>query len=260
MKNIEFNKVTNFKYVEYGNDKFPVIILLHGGGLSWWSYRFVANKLKNKYHVVVPILDGHADSDCDFISIESNTKKLLDYISHKWDNEIFLIAGLSLGAQILIEMLSMKSDFCKYAVVESALVKPNEFLKSLVKTSISVSYPLIKKEWFAKLQYKALKMPLELFDEYYRDSCKISKENMIKFLEENTIYKLKDTLSNSKARILIMVGSREQKRMIESAKLLHNVFKDSKLVVFEGFYHGQVSINYPDIYIKSIDSFLDNNL
>ena len=36
-------------------------VLLHGGGLSWWNYRAVADLLAaNGYRVVLPVLDGHA--------------------------------------------------------------------------------------------------------------------------------------------------------------------------------------------------------
>ena len=49
--------------IEYGKQNSDIIILLHGGGLSWWNYRAEAELLSDRYHVVLPILDGHADSD-----------------------------------------------------------------------------------------------------------------------------------------------------------------------------------------------------
>ena len=49
--------------IEFGQQNPDVIMLLHGGGLSWWNYREVAKRLAERYHVVLPVLDGHADSD-----------------------------------------------------------------------------------------------------------------------------------------------------------------------------------------------------
>ena len=49
----------NFK--EYGDNNKDTIMLLHGGGLSWWNYREEAEKLKNSYHIILPILDGHSE-------------------------------------------------------------------------------------------------------------------------------------------------------------------------------------------------------
>ena len=50
------------KYVEYGTRNPETVILLHGGGLSWWNYREAARLLQEDYHVIAPILDGHVSS------------------------------------------------------------------------------------------------------------------------------------------------------------------------------------------------------
>ena len=106
-------------YVEYGKENKNVIILLHGGGLSWWNYREVAELLQDKYHVVLPILDGHAGSDRDFISIEENAKEIIDYIDTTYQGSVLLIGGLSLGAQIVVEILSQREDICKFAIIKA---------------------------------------------------------------------------------------------------------------------------------------------
>ena len=66
-------------YIEYGKEHTEVIVLLHGGGLSWWNYREVAEKLSTDYRVILPILDGHSECHHDFISIEENAARI-DYI------------------------------------------------------------------------------------------------------------------------------------------------------------------------------------
>lgn len=48
---------------EYGRENSEVIILLHGGGLSWWNFKNEAMLLKDRYHVILPILDVHGGSD-----------------------------------------------------------------------------------------------------------------------------------------------------------------------------------------------------
>lgn len=96
----------NFK--EYGNKNKDTIMLLHGGGLSWWNYREEAERLQKSYHIIIPILDGHSDSDRRFTSIEDNAQEIIDYIENNYDGHISLIGGLSLGGQILLEILSKK--------------------------------------------------------------------------------------------------------------------------------------------------------
>ena len=47
--------------IEYGKQNKDVVVLLHGGGLSWWNYRDAAEILSEDFHVVLPVLDGHGD-------------------------------------------------------------------------------------------------------------------------------------------------------------------------------------------------------
>ena len=98
------------KVVEVGQENQDVIVLLHGGGLSWWQYQSQMELLCKNYHVVVPILDGHAGSNADFVSIEASAKQLLAYIGKEYGGSVLLIAGLSLGGQILLEMLALRKD------------------------------------------------------------------------------------------------------------------------------------------------------
>ncbi len=67
---------------EFGSKNNPTIILIHGGGLSWWSLKPVIEQLKEKYHVVTPIIDGHGeDFSNPFVSIEETAKQLITYIN-----------------------------------------------------------------------------------------------------------------------------------------------------------------------------------
>jgi len=158
------------RFVEYGKENSRVIILLHGGGLSWWNYKGAAEILADRFRVVIPILNGHSGSDAPFTSIEDNANDIISYIDENFGGHVLLIGGLSLGAQILVEILSVRGDICKYAMIESALAMPMRSTASLIEPVYNISYPLIKKRWFAKLQFKALHIKAELFEDYYADT------------------------------------------------------------------------------------------
>ena len=240
------------KIIEYGKENNEVIILLHGGGLSWWNYREVAELLEDKYHIILPILDGHSGSDRVFTSIEDNAKEIIDYIDERYHGTVKLIGGLSLGAQILVEILSKRTDICEYAFVESALVVPMKLMNILIKPSMDMSYGLIKEKWFAKLQFKESKIKSDLFDEYYKDTCNITKENYISFLKANSSYKLKESIKNTNAKAYIFVGQKELPNMIESGKILNSLIPNSILNINEKMYHGEFSINYASQYVDTL--------
>ena len=79
---------------EYGKVNKDIIILLHGGGLSCWNYEEEKEMLKNKYHVILPILDGHSKSDKNFTSIEDNANEIIEYIDNNCNGRVKLIGGL----------------------------------------------------------------------------------------------------------------------------------------------------------------------
>lgn len=242
--------------IAFGQHNADVVILLHGGGLSWWNYREVTKRLEAQYYVVLPILDGHADSDVPFVSIEENAARIIAYIDAHFGGRVTAIGGLSLGGQVAAEILSQRPDICEYALIESALVKPMKLTHALVEPAFGMSYSLIKQKWFARLQAAYLGIPKELFDDYYRDSCKISKADMIAFLEANSAYSIKQTLSETKAKVKIVAGSREQRSILDSAKLLQKAIPESELEILTGLQHGELSIQHPERYAQMFSDWI----
>ena len=240
---------------EYGKSNKDIIMLLHGGGLSWWNYKEVSEILKSNYHVILPILDGHSGSDRDFTSIESNANEIIEYIDNNYNGNVKLIGGLSLGAQILLDILSKRDNICEYTIIESALVYPMKMTNKVIESSINMSYGLINKKWFSKLQFKSLKIKEELFDKYYIDSSNITKDNMISFLKANSNYHLKNIKTN-KSKSIVVVGSKERPIMIKSAKIIHDELINSELEILSGYYHGDLSINHPNEYAEKVKELI----
>lgn len=245
------------KVIEFGKENEKVAMFLHGGGLSWWNYKDVAECLKNDFHVILPILDGHADSDQSFVSIEENARRIIAYIDESYSGSVAILGGLSLGAQILVEILSQRPDICQAAMIESALVKPMKMTHHMVKLMMDMSYGLIEKEWFAKLQFASLKMKPDLFEEYYEDTCKISKSDMTAFLEANSWYVVKKSIAETKARVHICVGQREAGIMIKSARVLHDLIPNSSMEIMQGLYHGEYSINHAKEYASKVRGLME---
>lgn len=240
------------KTVEYGKNNKDVIIFLHGGGLSWWNYREVAQRLCSRFHIVIPVLNGHTGSDRSFTSIEDNAKEIISYIDDNFGGQVLLIGGLSLGGQVLVEMLSQRSRICRFAMIESALVLPMKLTAALIKPAYSMCYPLIKKRWFAKLQFRALHIKEELFEDYYADTANISENDMAAFLTANSNYRVKDTLADCEAKALVMVGSKERPIMKKSAQILADCLPASKLEIMQNYDHGDCSINHCEQYVEKL--------
>ena len=245
--------------IEFGKQNQDTVLLLHGGGLSWWNYREAARLLEKDYHVILPMLDGHADSDAAFTTIEENAARLISYIDTHFDGKITVLGGLSLGGQVALEMLSQRPDICRYALIESALVRTSKLTAALIGPTFGISYGLIKQRWFAKMQAAYLGIPKALFEDYYRDTCAITKADMIAFLKANCAYEIKTGLGETLAKVKIVAGAQEQKSILDSAKLLHSTIPGSQMEILTGLRHGDLSINHPERYVQILKEWREHN-
>ena len=240
------------KYREFGLGQKETILLLHGGGLSWWNYLEAAKLLQTDFHIILPILDGHAGSDRPFTTIDENASEIISFIDAQFGTSVLMIGGLSLGGQILLEMLSQRRDLCSYALVESASVFPSKLTNKLIAPAFGGSYGLIKNRGFAKMQFNALHINPMLFDDYYRDTCQIRKEDMISFMKATTSYSLKDSLRSVSSEVHVYYGSRETGLIKHSAEMIGKKLPGCILHPLTGFYHGEFSLNHADAYADAV--------
>ncbi|MDD3430388.1 MAG: alpha/beta hydrolase [Oscillospiraceae bacterium] len=238
----------------------PVVILLHGAGLSDWSWQQAVQGLKEEYYVVTPVIDGHAQAgSTTFISIQNYAQQLIKYIDTEHQGKVFAMGGLSLGAQIVTEVLSQRADITRYAILESALVYPIKSVVALTVPSYKLCYGLINRRWFSKMQAKSLCVPSAMFEQYYQDSLQISRDSLINITLSNGTYALQDAICATKAKVLVIVGEKELGIMKKSARLLHQKIPNSRLFVAVKQKHGEWSLRHTSEYIQQIKAFWQEN-
>lgn len=244
------------RFHELGNAQNPTVMLLHGAGLSWWAYRGVGEQLAGEYHVVLPVIDGYAEaSEEPFESIQASAQKLVDFIRTQFGGRVFALGGCSLGGQIVAEALGQARDIARFAVLESALVCPVPGAAALAGPMLRMSYGLIRKRWFARLQARELCVPDALFETYYADSLKLSRDSLLRTLRANAAYRVHPRLADTDARTLILVGGREVAAERRSARLLHQTLGASTLYEIPGMKHGEWSLLHPQDYADALRRF-----
>ncbi len=240
----------------YGNSSKPVIILIHGGGLSAWMWNRQVEAWEKDYFIITPILDGHGeDYRTPFVSITDTAAKIVRYIDENCGGNVFAIGGLSIGAQIVVEMLSVRKNIAEKAVIESALVIPMKWVASSAKLTYDIAFSWIKMKWFSRLQARSMYIADETFLDYYADSTRMTKESLINMTVSNSLFSLPESLENSGTKALIICGAKELAVMKKSATLLNEILKTSRLAVIESCGHG-FSIKSPADYISLVTAFL----
>jgi pimeloyl-ACP methyl ester carboxylesterase len=239
-------------FKEFGNRTKPVLILLHGGGLSNWMWRPQIEAFQEEYHIVTPIFDGHGEENTTvFHSISYSADQVISFINENFNGSVFAVCGLSIGAQVTVDILAKSNHIAKKAVIESALVLPSKMMEKITKPMLNLSLPLVNQRWFAKLQAKQMYLPEDMFEDYYRDSAGMSKESMINMMADNVRFAVPSNLEKTTADCFVMCGEKEYAMMRKSAAILHDTIKGSKLKLVPDCGHG-VSLKFPDQYIQLV--------
>ena len=87
----------------------------------------------------------------------------------------------------------------------------------------------------------------------------LNKEDMIAFLKASCAYEIKAGLAETTAKVKIVAGAKEQKSILDSAKLIHQTIPGSELEILPGLRHGDLSINYPERYVQMLKEWREQN-
>jgi len=196
-----------------GNHGKNIVVFLHGGGVSGWMWEKQANHFEKDYNLLIPDLPGHGRSGhIPFESIAGAAEQIIRIIqAHAGEGADITVIGFSLGAQILVQMLVMKPDLIRCAIISSALVRPIPIAKRLVKPTVRMTMPLIANKKFALLQAKQLYLDGEYFERYYQDSITMKPQNLVRVMQENMSFAIPSGFERCSARILVLVGAQEKK-------------------------------------------------
>lgn len=242
---------------ELGNINSPLMVFIHGGGVSGWMWDKQVDFFK-EYHLLVLDLPAHGNNKKEpYISIRNCAEEIIKLIEIKANGQKVIIIGLSHGAQIIVEILSIKPEIIDYAIINSALTRPMKLTNILIKPSLKMSYGLIKNKKFSKIQAKSLYISEEYYDIYYNDTVGMPIEEVIKVLCANMSYSLPCSFKNSKAKTMILIGKKEKGIMKKSAidMLMSNKYCEGYAVPNVG--HG-VSLADPQLFNQIVKAWINN--
>ena len=241
--------------VEGKKDK-TLLLYVNGAGISKWMWKY-QKPLCKKYKCIFFDLPGHGDnSNIDFTSIDDVCLFLIDLIKKESENNKAVVIGLSIGAQIVLNLLKSHNEYISKAVVISGLNKPMKGYSFLLKPMLAMSTPLIKNRSFSKLQFRQFSLPKDWFEEYYNDSLKVSKETLVNITKENMSFNFDKIVCGIPT--LILTGEREKRIMKKSADKTTKYIKGSKSYIVKGAGHG-IPYEKPELFNELLISFISDD-
>ena len=256
------------KFHEFGDKNLPSILLIHGGGSSWWNYLRQARILSHKYYVILPTLNGHGEEyQKDYISTEDSAQEILNYVRQNCGGKLFAVGGVSLGGQIAMELLSLDSDIAEKAIIDGSLCIPQPRLARSCNLLVSLFGKLMFSKSACKLQlsimnkiYPQLAYPDEIKNYFIEDLPRTPIKTLVTIYKTYMgNYKLKNRISKSKAQALYIYGEKELNCVKESARFFQKLHPNTILYEAKGYNHSYLSAYLPQEWIDLVVPFLENN-
>lgn len=254
---------------EFGEKNFPHILLIHGGGNSWWNYLRQARILSDKYHVILPTLNGHGEEyQKEYISTENSAQQIMDYIKNNCGGQLFAVGGVSLGGQIAIELLSLDSDIAQKAIIDGSICIPQPKLARICTILVKLFGKLMFSKSASRMQLSLMKKmypnmayPEEMENYYMEDMPRTPIKTLVNIYQTYMgRYKLKNTITESKAQVLYIYGEKEMKCVKESAKLFQKMHPNCTLYEAKRYNHGYLSTYLPLEWMDLVNPFLENDV
>ncbi len=222
----------------------------------WDSLR---KRLEPDYAVLVPDLPGHGRSAAEpYVSHANTTAAIAELLATTVPGQSATVIGFSLGAQLAIQLASERPDLVSQVVVVSAQAKAMPFT-DLTLAALSISAPLARMRWFAKLQARELFITPNLMEDYIGTSAGITKETLLAAVGDNVKFTLPDAWSTFCGRALVMVGGRERRLMRDSAESIHAALLSSELLVVDECGHG-IPLQRPEWFNDRVVGWIPRGL
>jgi pimeloyl-ACP methyl ester carboxylesterase len=144
-------------YADWGNPDAPPLLLVHGGRDHCRNWDWVANRLKNDWHIIAPDLRGHGDSEWSATgtyAMESYIYDLAQIIDQQGLAPVTVIAH-SLGGNICIRYAGIFPEKVKKLVAIEGLGPSPKMMAERMATSLDERL----RKWIADQRGLSARLP-----------------------------------------------------------------------------------------------------
>ena len=243
---------------ETGENNDETIVFLHGEGISGWMWD---EQLKafSEYHCIIPDLPGHGKSaEVKPVTVQDAADMIIDIIKNKAKNGKAHLVGLSMGAQIAVQILNTAPEVVNHVLISGALVRnsqPTESFLELLDNLIALYLPDKNKIIRIMSYVRSYNIPKNLIDKFRESTYVIEPYYLDKILRETMLFKMPDNLEHANVPVLVMAGEKDYRIINESALTLLNVLPNSKGAVALKVGH-LWNIENPELFNTALKSWL----
>lgn len=246
---------------ETGKNNDETIIFLHGEGTAGWVWDKQVESFQD-YHCIVLDIPGHGKSaGVKPFTIKSAADMIIDLIKNKSKNGKAHIVGISLGAQIIVQILNTDPEVVDHALISGTLVRnsePSESFLELLNHLIEVYLPDKNKTIRIMSYVRSYNIPKNLRSNFKESTYIIEPDSANRIIRENMLFKMPSNLEKANVPVLVMNGQKDFIMVKESAINLLNVLPKSKGAMALKVGH-LWNIENPELFNKTLRAWINDN-
>lgn len=247
--------------VETGQENPETIIFLHAEGLAGWIWNEQVKAFPD-YHCLVPDLPEHGQSSgVKPFTIAGAAEMVVDLIQNRAHNGKAHLVGLSLGAQVAVQILATHPEVVDHALLTGTLLRTsshNETLLNLVDYTFKSYEPVKDTRFFIKAYMRTYNISKDYFDQFQDSTRQISGDALYRILHENLFFMLPPGLEKADVPVLVMMGEKDYQVIKESAGYLDRVLPSSQAYIVPKNGH-MWNIESPKLFNQVLRNFLTGN-
>jgi len=215
------------KYQSSGSETARTILFLHGGGVAGWMWDPVVARMQD-FHCLVPDMPEHGRSmDTRPFTMELAANQAIELVREQAHGGKAVVAGLSEGAQVVVQMLATAPEVIDRAVVSSAILLPMRgygwlYSPKLMGAMFRMSIPPVRNnDWWMHLNMKySAAIPEDFYSQYRANFQTMTESQFVNLLIANQKFRMPANLDKVTVPTLVVAGRHEYKAMKESVRQL----------------------------------------
>ena len=125
-----FSQRLRMHYVDWGNEGAPTLLLVHGGRDHCRNWDWVAQELKDEYHIIAPDLRGHGDSQWAIggsYALGDFVYDLAQLLKQKTPGPVSIVSHSMGGAISLMYAGTFPDLVDRLVVIEGIIMSPSQY-------------------------------------------------------------------------------------------------------------------------------------
>lgn len=207
------------------------ILFIHGYNMAGWMWE---GQLKafSDYHCLVPDLPEHSkSSEVGPFTIKAAAEMITEIIKSKARNGKAHLVGMSLGAQVVLQILSTSPEVVDHSLISGTLVNtttPSAGFQKLLDYLLKVYIPVKNDNLSIGSYIRSYGIPSNLIRKFKESTYVISEDSSEKIIRENLLFEIPEGIEKVKTPVLVMNGEKDYRIIKESADELLKIIPNAK--------------------------------